>query len=120
VYNWLGEKIQRVTSDIDITPGKHAFTAEFVKTGDDKTMSALGTLTLYIDMKKVGQGTIMTQPGMFGEGISVGNDSGAPVSPDYTAPFPFTGGKIDRVVVDVSGDVYIDHEKEVNAWLMRD
>jgi arylsulfatase len=83
-------------------------------------MSAIGTLTLVIDMKQVGQGTIMTQPGIFGEGLSIGSDSGAPVSPDYTAPFLFTGGKIERVVIDVSGDSYIDHEKEVNAWLMRD
>ena len=120
VYNWLGEKIQRVTSGIEITAGKHAFTAEFVKTGDDKTMSAVGTLTLFIDMKQVGQGTIMTQPGIFGEGLSVGCDSGAPVSPDYAAPFRFTGGKIERVLLDVSGDNYVDHEKEVNAWLMRD
>jgi arylsulfatase A-like enzyme len=119
-YNWLGEKIQRVTSTVGISTGKHAFTAEFVKTGDDKTMSAVGTLSLFIDMKKVGQGTIMTQPGMFGEGLSIGSDSGAPVSQDYTAPFRFTGGVIDRVVVDVSGERYIDHEKEVTAWLMRD
>jgi len=124
VYNWLGEKVQKVTSSIDIPEGKHAFTAEFVKTGDQKeTMSAMGTLTLYIDMKKVGQMTIMTQPGFFslaGDGLCVGRDSGSPVSSDYAAPFRFTGGVIDRVVVDVSGDLYVDHEKEVSAWLMRD
>lgn len=120
VYNWLGEKIQRVTSGVEITKGKHAFTAEFVKTGDDKTMSAVGILTLFIDMKQVGQGTIITQPGLFGEGLSIGSDSGAPVSPDYAPPFLFTGGTIERVVVDVSGDSYVDYEREVNAWLMRD
>jgi arylsulfatase len=120
VYNWLGEKIQRVTSSVGISTGKHVFTAEFVKTGDDKTMSAVGTLTLFIDMKQVGQGTVMTQPGIFGEGLSIGLDSGAPVSPDYASPFLFTGGVIEQVIVDVSGDHYIDHEKEVNAWLMRD
>ena len=120
VYNWLGEKIQRITADIEVIPGRQVFTAEFVKTGDDKTMSAVGTLTLYIDMKQVGQGTIVTQPGMFGEGLSVGSDSGAPVSPGYAAPFLFRGGTIERVIVDVSGDSYVDHELEVNAWLMRD
>ena len=65
LYNWLGEKFQKVTSEIEISTGKHAFTAEFVKTGDDQeTMSAVGTLTLYIDTKPVGQATIMTQPGL--------------------------------------------------------
>ena len=124
MYNWLGEKFQRVTSTVEIPTGKHIFTAEFAKTGDDaKTMSAVGTLTLYIDMKPVGQATIMTQPGFFslsGEGVCVGRDSGSSVSPDYKAPFRFTGGTIDRVAVDVSGEHYVDHEKEVAAWLMRD
>jgi arylsulfatase len=123
VYNWLGEKIQKVTSNVEIPTGKHALTAEFTKTGDDKaTMSAIGTLTLYIDMKPVGQATIMTQPGLFGvgDGLCVGRDSASPISPDYKSPFPFTGGTIERVVVDVSGDHFVDHEKEVRAWLMRD
>ena len=124
MYNWLGEKHQRVTSAVEIPTGKHIFTAEFAKTGDDAaTMSAVGTLTLYIDMKPVGQATIMTQPGFFsltGEGACVGRDSASSVSPDYRAPFRFTGGTIDRVVVDVSGEQYVDHEKEVAAWLMRD
>jgi arylsulfatase len=124
LYNWLGEKHQRVTSAVDVPTGKHIFTAEFAKTGDDAaTMSAVGTLTLYIDMKPAGQATIMTQPGYFsltGEGVCVGRDSASSVSPDYRAPFRFTGGTIDRVVVDVSGEQYVDHEKEVAAWLMRD
>ena len=111
-------------SAVEIPTGKHIFTAEFAKTGDDAaTMSAVGTLTLYIDMKPVGQATIMTQPGLFsisGEGACVGRDSASSVSPDYRTPFRFTGGTIDRVVVDVSGEQYVDHEKEVAAWLMRD
>lgn len=124
LYNWLGEKFQKVSSDAEIPAGKHTFTAEFVKTGDDKeTMSATGTLTLYIDMKQVGQARIMTQPGFFtlvGDGLCVGRDSASPVSPDYRSPFRFTGGKIERVIIDVSGERYVDHEKEVMAWLMRD
>src|SRR6185436_10779667 len=50
VYNWLGEKHQKVTSDVDVPTGKHVFAAEFQKTGEDQgTLSAVGTLTLYID-----------------------------------------------------------------------
>jgi hypothetical protein len=32
----------------------------------------------------------------------------------------FTDGGIERVVIDVSGDAYGDHEKEAVAWLLRD
>ena len=124
VYNWLGEKNQKVTSNVEIPCGKHTFTAEFAKTGEHKeTGSAIGTLTLYIDLKEVGKATIMTQPGLFaltGDGLSIGRDSASPVSSDYAAPYPFRGGTIERVIVDVSGEHYIDHEKEVAAWLMRD
>ena len=42
------------------------------------------------------------------------------MTPVYRAPFAFTGGTIDRVVVDVSGEAYLDHEREVMAWIMRD
>ena len=106
VYNWLGEKIQKISSDVEVEPGKHVFTAEFEKTGDDATGSAVGTLTLYVDDAEVGSAAdVMTQPGFFaltGDGLCVGRDSASPVSADYAAPFPFTGGEIDRVVVDVS------------------
>ncbi len=123
-YNWLGERMQDVVSDAPITTGRHVFTAEFQKTGDDEaTKSALGTLTLFIDDEPVGKSEIWTQPGMFGltgDGLCVGRDGNSPVSPEYRSPFPFTGGTIDRVVVDVSGDHYIDHEKEVLAYLARD
>jgi arylsulfatase len=123
VYNWLGEKIQKISSDAEVGPGKHVFTAEFQKTGDDATGSAVGTLTLYLDDAETGSAEIMTQPGFFaltGDGLCVGRDSASPVSADYAAPFPFTGGEIDRVIVDVSGDHYVDHEKEVLAYLARD
>jgi arylsulfatase len=71
----------------------------------------------------VGKAEIRTQPGFFaltGDGLSIGRDSASPISPDYAGPFEFKGGEIERVVVDVSGDAYVDHEKEAVAWLMRD
>jgi arylsulfatase A-like enzyme len=124
VYNWLGEDIQQVASTVKIRTGRHLFTAEFSKTGQDpQTKSALGTLTLYIDTEQVGQAEIKTQPGFFsgtGAGLCVGRDPGSPVSSDYMPPFTFTGGTIDGVVIDVAGEPYVDHEKEVTAWLLRD
>ena len=125
VNNWLGERLQAVTSDRQVPSGRHLLTAEFKKTGDDpNTMSAVGILTLYIDTEPVGQSEIMTQPGIFGisGGLVVGRNPGSPVTPDYgPGPgFPFTGGTIDRVIVDVSGDEFVDHEAEVAHWLLRD
>jgi arylsulfatase A-like enzyme len=124
VYNWLGERIQHVTSESEIEPGKRVFTAEFQMTGDDEeTRSAVGTLTLFVDMEPVGSAEVMTQPGFFaltGDGLCVGRDSASAVSPDYAPPYQFIGGTIDRVVIDVSGEHYVDHEKEVLAYLARD
>ncbi|MFZ2174035.1 MAG: arylsulfatase [Rhodococcus sp. (in: high G+C Gram-positive bacteria)] len=122
VYNWLGEKIQKISADTEISAGRHLLTAGFRVTGGDPTGSALGTLTLFLDEEQVGSLDIITQPGPFSlsEGLSVGRDSGSPASPDYRPPFTFTGGTIEAVVVDVSGDRFVDHEKEVLAYLMRD
>ncbi len=76
-----------------------------------------------MDDDQVGSGTIVTQPGYFclvGDGICVGRDSASPVTPAYTSPFRFTGGTIDKVVVDVSGDGFVDHEAQVRAWFAKD
>ena len=83
---------------------------------------AKGTLELYVDDQKVGSGEIVTQPGYFcvvGDGLCVGRDSASPVTPEYTAPFPFTG-EIEKVVVDVSGQRYPSHEGDVRAWFSVD
>jgi arylsulfatase len=122
-YNWLGTKHQKVTASQGITTGRHVFTAEFSRTGNDATGSATGTLKLYVDTDLVGQADIVTQPGFFsltGDGLSIGRDSASPVSRDYSSPFAFVGGTIERVIVDVSGEAYVDHEKEVLAWVARD
>jgi len=116
--------VQTISAPDPLPMGHHVLTAEFAKTGDDpQTRSATGTLTIYVDTEAVADGEVMTQPGFFtltGDGLAIGRDSGSPVTPDYVAPFPFTGGTIDRVVIDVSGEHYVDHEKEVLAYIARD
>ncbi|MFA5884510.1 MAG: arylsulfatase [Acidimicrobiia bacterium] len=125
-FNWVGSHFQDVVSTVAITPGAHVLVAEFSATGpstDPEMPGAAGTLTLYVDDQQVGQGAIVTQPGYFcitGDGISVGRDSGSAVTPEYAAPFPFTGGTIDKVVMDLSGDHYVDHEAQVMGWFMKD
>jgi hypothetical protein len=50
--------------------------------------------------------------------IVCGSDAGAPVTPNYKAPFPFTG-KIYKVTVDVSGELIRDQEAELRRHLAR-
>ena len=125
-FNWIGTKMQEVVADAEIAPGAHVLTADFASKGpstDPAMPGFAGTLTLYVDKKKVGEGEIVTQPGNFclvGDGICVGRDSASPVTPDYTAPFRFTGGTIEKVVVDVSGEKFVDHEEQVMAWFAID
>ena len=42
----------------------------------------------------------------------VGANTGAPVTPDYSPPFRFSGS-IHRVIVDVSGEHVEDHEAQM-------
>ncbi|MFF0817698.1 sulfatase-like hydrolase/transferase [Rhodococcus sp. NPDC003318] len=125
-FNWLGTTQRDVVADRDIGPGSHVCTAEFAADGrnpDPGMPGFAGTLTLYLDDEQVAAGEIVTQPGPFnlvGDGICIGRDSGSPVTPDYTAPFAFTGGSIDKVVVDVSGQRYVDHEAQVRGWFALD
>ncbi len=125
-FNWIGTTLQDVVADRELAPGAQVCTAEFVASGpseDEQMPGTAGTLTLYVDDQVVGSESIVTQPGYFcltGDGICAGRDSASAVTPAYTAPFPFRGGTIDRVVVDVSGDRYIDHEAQVRTWFSLD
>jgi arylsulfatase len=119
---WKGE----MELDIrDSTPDWTPYLAPQAPTGspDPEMPGFAGTLTLYVDGDAVGSGEIVTQPGYFcpiGDGICVGRDSGSPVTPEYLAPFTFTGGRIAKVVVDVSGERYVDHEAQVRGWFAID
>ena len=125
-FNWVGTHLQELVADREITTGDHLYVADFAVDGpnDDPAMPGFrGRMRLYADGELVAEDEIVTQPGVFclvGDGICVGRDSASPVTPDYRAPFGFTGGTIDKVVVDVSGEPYVDHEAQVRAWFMRD
>jgi arylsulfatase A-like enzyme len=123
VYNFVGSKVQTIESDEEVPIGKLILGASFVREGD--SMPATGTLSLFIDDRKVGEGTIVTQPGNFslvGEGLNIGRDAASPVTDDYPGerPFAFTGGTIVEAVVDVSGEEYVDLEKEALALMKRE
>jgi hypothetical protein len=125
-YNPVGLAEQKIDGTEDLPVGENLIlSASFDKDGEDPPGVATGILSLYHGDTKVGEGRIKTQPGLFslaGEGLCVGRDSGEPVTADYPGDHPhtFTGGTINRVVVDVSGDPYIDLEREAQAMLARE
>jgi len=126
VYNFVGMAEQKIDGTADIPVGENLIlSASFDKSGEDPPGVATGLLSLWHGDTKVGEGPIKTQPGKFmiaGEGLCVGRDSGAGVTSDYPGemPWDFTGGTINRVAVDVSGEHYIDLEREAAAMLMRE
>jgi arylsulfatase A-like enzyme len=126
VNNFVGVMEQKVDATEDLPTGEGLIlSAAFDKDGEDPPQVATGILSLYHGDKKVGESRIQTQPGMFslaGEGLCVGRDSGEPVTGDYPGEHPhrFTGGTIKRVAVDVTGDPYVDLEREAQAMLARE
>jgi arylsulfatase A-like enzyme len=123
VYNFVGSNEQMIESSKEIPIGQRILGATFVREGD--SMPTTGTLSLFVDDEKVGEGQIMTQPGNFslvGEGLNVGRDPAEPVTSDYpgASPYAFTGGTIKHAIVDVSGEEYVDLEKEALALMKRE
>ena len=125
-YNFVGMLEQTVVATEDVPTGESLIlSASFDKDGEDPPGVATGTLSLYHGDTKVGEERIKTQPGKFmlaGEGLCVGRDSGEPVTADYPGAHPhaFTGGTINRVAVDVSGEPYVDLEREAAAMMARE
>lgn len=122
VYNWLGRAEQKLTSNTTIPTSKCILGVRFGMVGREGTIP-VGMAALYINDQLVAEQRIKTQPGKFslaGEGLAVGRDGGAPVSSDYQSPFEFTGGTIEQVTVNVSGEQLRDLEKELQAMYARD
>jgi arylsulfatase len=122
VYNWLGEKEQKLVAGTPIPTGECMLGVRFKLEGKEGP-NPKGSAALYINDSKVAEVVIITQPGKFGLGgepLAIGRDVGQPVSSDYQSPFSFKGGTIKQVVIDVSGEPYRDMEKELREMLMRD
>ena len=122
VNNFVGAEEQMVVGTEDVPTGENLIlSASFEKEGMEPTC-ATGKLSLYHGDTKVGEGTIKTQLGAYaiaGSGLFVGRHSGEPVTDDYPgeSPYAFTGGTINRIAVDVSGDPYVDLEREAEMLI---
>ena len=123
VYNFLGIPPEQTFTSGELTSGPHTLGVEFVRESAGEHGESVGTVTLYIDDEAVASGPMRAQVGKFtlcGDGLCVGWDSADPVSRQYGNPFPFTGGKLLGVGVDVSAEQYLDLEREAAAMLSRE
>ncbi len=85
-YNYLGIQHFYAESSSPLPPGQHQVRMEFVYAGGG--VGKGGTATLYVDGKKVGECKLAaTSIYIFSadDGCDVGEDSGSPVSPDYSS-----------------------------------
>jgi arylsulfatase len=83
-YNLLGIQHFFAESEQRLTPGQHQVRMEFSYDGGG--LGKGGTATLYVDGKKAGAVKIAATAAMVfsaDDGLDVGEDTGAPVSPDY-------------------------------------
>ncbi|HLJ79948.1 MAG TPA: hypothetical protein VKT52_00595, partial [Ktedonobacterales bacterium] len=125
VNNFVGIVEQRVVADADLPVGQNLIlSASFDKDGEEVPFTATGMLSLYVGDRKVGEGRIKTQPGAFaiaGAALTVGRSRGM-ISGDFPGqrPWRFAGGTIKVVVVDVSGEPYVDLERAAEAMLVRE
>ncbi|MGF7046776.1 arylsulfatase [Paenibacillus sp. DS2015] len=115
VYNYVGEKFNIITSDIEVPLGKSTLTFQYSKTGEHT-----GIGKLYINGDRVGEGVIeKTAAVMFGGGgFTVGKNPISATTTDYEAPFEFKG-KLSKVELytengarDVAADLVLEIASE--------
>ncbi|HME49302.1 arylsulfatase [Mycobacterium sp.] len=123
-HNYVAKDIYYVKSPTPVPTGRHFLSIEFTPTGEPDIKHGKGTpgrVALFADGAEVGSGDLpVTTPIRLAQGgaMLVGADTGAPVSPDYTPPFRFTG-RIHRVIVDVSGERVEDYEAQMRIALAK-
>jgi arylsulfatase len=101
-YNFVGLKHTYVESTKAIPEGTHQLRMEFAYDGGG--MAKGGGVSLFLDGDKVGEGRVdMTAPLTFSldETTNVGDDTGAPVTPDYKAAQNAFTGTINWVKIDI-------------------
>ena len=113
VHNYLGLAEYRICATEALAPGKATLEFRFTRTGEHQGRGAL-----FVNGREVGAGEIpRTIPAVIetsGEGLCCGYDSGLPVTPDYRAPFRFTG-RIAQVVVNVGEGAAPDADSQLRA-----
>jgi hypothetical protein len=120
-YNYLTKRQYIPSTDGIPTGEKVKLRYEFEKTGKEK-LGAGGIGRLYVNDAKVGEGQIprtMKFRYSLDESFEIERDSGSPVSDEYKAGAQFTGGNIEKIVLDLAGERHIDHEAEARIAMKR-
>ena len=110
-YNLIGAFRSQVEAKEKLAPGRHSIVIDFKYDGGG--IGKGGTATMKVDDKNVAETKLArTVPLRFSadETLDIGEDTGTPVSKDYTVPFHFTG-KLNRVIVRL-GDAKLTAEDE--------
>jgi arylsulfatase len=109
-YNFYGVERYMVEGAFKIPPGTHQVRMEFAYDGGG--LAKGGTVTLYLDGEKAGQGRVeRTEPMLFSadETCDVGNDYGSAVTSDYPKEKKFNG-EVKWVEIDLGKDsISLDH-----------
>jgi arylsulfatase len=103
-YNWGGFKNFMVDGNT-LPPGEHQVRMEFVYAGGG--LGKGGKVTLFTDGKPVGEGTVGATLAMVfsaDDGLDVGEDSGAAVSPDYGPTGNAFNGVVKGVLLSIADD----------------
>jgi len=107
-YNLFGLQRFKVSGDQPIPAGEHQLRMEFAYDGGG--LGKGGTVTLYVDGAKTGEGRVdATVPMLFSadETTDVGSDSATPVSDDYGPKTSAFTGRVRWVQIDLDID---DHD----------
>ena len=110
-YNWSGLKHFIVGSEKPLPAGEHQVRMEFKYDGGG--LGKGGVATLFVDGQKAGEGKIeATLATIFSadDGLDVGEDTGAPVSPEYGSSHNAFNGEIKGVQLAIAeGAENLDH-----------
>ena len=104
-YNLLGLQRFKIEGDSAIPSGEHQVRMEFAYDGGG--LAKGGTVTLYVDGDKVGEGRVEgTIPMVFSadETMDVGRDTASPVSDDYSGEQSVFTGEVKWVQIDLGAD----------------
>jgi arylsulfatase len=110
-YSWFGLQLFKVYGDAAISGGDHQVRMEFAYDGGG--LGKGGTVTLYVDGKKTGEGRVEhTVPMVFSadETADVGTDTATPVSDDYGPRDSHFTGRVKWVQIDLEQSAEdVDH-----------